>query len=295
MHSLSYSTNACCSYNLENLLNPCPCFHCVLTVLIRLNQNPYHLWSAHPVQQIRTFQVLCLFFTLPQTQIGSINALLLESLYIMSSSWNYVRYTQEKIATQNNISSNAVKKSCPGFLLLLLATFQLQFSFFCYWEYQATTHFDLEGSLEGSFHLIKISVYGTQKVIWWTTQSWTREPSSCKMLQNLPTIPVNSIGLFVWFPQRGCYISHRDIDGGGRYKKIKLHIITKPETQQRKRERKLWDTAAAAAAAAHLPCSWSFTKINKPSTREKGQIVKELKNLTAWLMNGGDNSASIPC
>jgi hypothetical protein len=129
MHSLSYSTHACCSYNLENLLNPCPCFHCVLTVLIRLNQNPYHLWSAHPVQQIRTFQVLCLFFTLPQTQIGSINALLLESLYIMSSSWNYVRYTQEKIAAQNNIGSNAVKNLAQDFFFYYLLHFNYSFLF----------------------------------------------------------------------------------------------------------------------------------------------------------------------
>ncbi len=48
---------------------------------------------------------------------------------------------------------------------IYLLHFNYSFSFFCYWEYQATTHFDLEGSLEGSFHLIKISVYGTQKVV----------------------------------------------------------------------------------------------------------------------------------
>ncbi len=113
----------------------------------------------------------------------------------------------------------------------------------------------------------------------------------CKIYPPSHPITVNSIGLFVWFPQRGCYITQRHW-WGGRHKKIKLYIITNPETQQRKRERNLWDSAAAAA---HLPCGWSFTKINKPSTREKGQIVEELKNLTAWLMNGGNNSASIPC
>lgn len=112
--------------------------------------------------------------------------------------WNYVRYTQEKIAAQNNIGTNAVKNLAQDFFFYYLLYFNYSFSFFCYWEYQSTTHFDLEGSLEGSFYLIKISVYGTQKVIWWTTQSWAREPSSCKMLQNLPTIPSNH-SQFNWF------------------------------------------------------------------------------------------------
>lgn len=126
----------------------------------------------------------------------------------------------------------------------------------------SVSHPMFEWTFDFRLHSVEVGVYCPKKMVWRITKPWAWKPRCCKVLW---ITNISCVSTIQW--------RNRESDD--------FIIAWTPERSDIKRK------------VTYLVSWSSFAKENCLAARQQEQVVEKIKDFTAWLMDGGNNCATI--